>query len=103
MIKTIALSMAGLLAVGLMVLAYGLFRQGEKLIKPSAGTIKTVSTAAFGNVVLGEPDGSLIYDMRSDEGRLLLRIRGGGKGERVVVIDLANGTVLGNIALNNAK
>ncbi len=95
--------MAALLAVGLMVLAYGFIRQGEKLIKPSTATNKTIPTTAFGNVVLNEPDGSLIYDMRSDDGRLLLRIRGGSKGERVVVIDLANGAVLGNISLNNAK
>jgi hypothetical protein len=103
MVKRIAIAMAALMAVGLMVLAFGLLRQGEKLAKPSTGAAKPVLTAAFGNLVLGEPDGSLIYDMQSDNGRLILRIRGGGKGERVVVIDLASGAVLGSIALNNAK
>jgi len=61
-----------------------------------------LAAKSFGDINLRLPRDGEVKQMTSDGRRLFLHVDG-PDGGRVVVIDLANGSVLGNIHLNRAQ
>lgn len=51
----------------------------------------------FGDVRLGLPDGCRIIEARPDGGRLIVQAGEGGGCERVYILDLATGELMGTI------
>ena len=69
---------------------------------PSAIPAPPLAAKSFGDINLRLPRDGEVKQMTSDGRRLFLHVDG-PDGGRVVVIDLANGSVLGNIHLNRAQ
>lgn len=55
--------------------------------------------APFGDVLVEQPPGTEIVGATVGEGRILLRLSGGGKPDRVVVLKAGDGAMLGTIGL----
>lgn len=54
---------------------------------------------AFGDIVLDEPATTTITGATTGDGRILLRLSGGGRPDRVVVLSAMNGARLGSVTL----
>lgn len=98
-LKGLVVALAVLIAAGVAALLYGF---ATKLGKPpSAETARPASGApakAFGKVDLALPAGCSIESVSSDGSRFVVLIGpAGSECERVVVLDAAKGSVLGEI------
>jgi len=111
-VKILVAAMGVLIVAGMGLLIYGVMQTSGKLgadkapppPPPSASAVAPLASSAepFGAVALGEPEGSHIAHMTSDgQGRLLLGVSGGGKPDRVLVIDVTEGRRLGVIGLGS--
>lgn len=96
-VKIIVAVMSVLIVIGLGLVGYGVMGTMSPE-KPLAERGQ-----AFGPVALDQPEGSRIRSMTAADGRLLLHIEGGGQPERVVVVDMAGGAVLGKLVLETQK
>ncbi|MEO5374151.1 MAG: hypothetical protein H7840_07695 [Alphaproteobacteria bacterium] len=99
-VKAIVIVMTALLVIGLGLVAYGMMTRASRVaVEPP----RAAAARGFGAIGLGQPDGSRIAGMTTaGDGLLLLRIEGGGSAERVVVVDLSSGRVLGAVGLGAA-
>lgn len=102
-IKTLVVVMGVLIVLGLGLLAYGVMRSAGTLApETEAGTAAGMGTAppaaAFGLRALDEPPGTRLNHVTGDgAGRVLLGLSGGGRPDRVVVIDGRDGRRLGTV------
>lgn len=95
-IKGLVIFMGVLLIAGLVLLGYGLFNQAGKM-----GAKKAVSASTgtgFGRVEVALPAGAKVDHVIEADGKLVLRVIGGG-AERFVVLDPASGDVSGTFVL----
>ncbi len=111
-----------LIAVGMALFAYGLYQKiadpdftffpaepGDALPVPAAPPVPAtppVSVAprlpapgAFGTIAVPLPEGCVLARVIPEGDRLYLRIGPAGRCERVVVVDVATGSVLGTITV----
>ena len=92
-VKSLVVFMGVLLILGLGLLGYGMVQQSDKMRQSEDNR-----EAMFGPAALDEPEGTRIAHMRTDgAGRLLLGLTGGGRPDRVAVVDLADGRHLGTV------
>lgn len=103
-VKTLVAVMTLMLLVGLGLLAYGMAQQSSKLGRSEGDDIRSAPVGGplprFDALALGEPAGSSVAGVTADDqGRALLTITGGGRPDRVVVIDMAEGRRLGVVTL----
>ncbi len=96
-VKALVAFLGVLLVVGLGVLIYGLSTKAH-LKGGGAATASAGVVAEFGSVTVPVPVGSRIEQMVVAGGNVVLRLTGGGP-ERVVVLDPAQGKVVGSFAL----
>jgi hypothetical protein len=89
-LKVLVIGMGVLIVIGLALVTYGLFTK----------TGRSVRTDAFGDVILDLPDGCGIADAQSQDGKLIVRTDGPlERGcQKLFVIDLADGKILGHVA-----
>jgi len=96
-VKSLVVFMGVLILLGLGLFGYGMMQQSGKLGREDGGR------PAFDRASLDEPEGTRISHMMSDgQGRLLLGLTGGGRPDRVVVIDPADGRRLGTVTVHGA-
>ncbi|SOD97556.1 hypothetical protein [Caenispirillum bisanense] len=116
-LKALVAVMGILIVLGLVLLGWGIYTKMQKpgtvstaagpvVEAPLAGTAPAAPAAApqppaatFGTVTLAEPPSTEIEAVGVAEGRILLRLGGGGKPDRVVVLRAADGARLGTIEL----
>ncbi len=104
--------MTGLIAIGLAFLAYGLSMKSPHFGESSAlvhaigkaeGRVCADLRVPFGRVTLNQAPGTRITAMVVDNHCLILLLEGGEQGERVIVIDLVAGRVLGTVTVESAQ
>lgn len=112
-LKALVTVMGILIVLGLVLLGWGIYTKMQKpgtvttasgpvVEAPLAGTAPAAPeppAATFGTVTLAEPPSTEIEAVGVAEGRILLRLGGGGKPDRVVVLRAADGARLGTIEL----
>ncbi len=116
-LKGLVIGMALLIAVGMALFAYGLYQKiadpeftffpgdtGDGAPAPAPAPPVTVvprlaAPGAFGTIAVPLPEGCVLARVIPEGGRLYLRIGPAGRCERVVVVDLATGSVLGTITV----
>lgn len=73
---------------------------------PTAGARSVVGVMPaepFGDIVLDEPAATEITGATAGDGRILLRLTGGGRPDRVVVLRATDGERLGSVTLGGAE
>lgn len=85
--------MTVVILMGLGFVAYGLLVRGD-----GSGE-RTETARSFGTVVLDQPAGTRIADVTGTGHHMLLHLEGGEQRERIAVIDLSSGRVLGFITV----
>ena len=121
-LKGLVIGMALLIAVGMALFAYGLYQKiadpeftffpGETgdgaaapapapapAAAPAAPAPRLAAPGAFGTIAVPLPEGCVLARVIPEGGRLYLRIGPAGRCERVVVVDVATGSVLGTITV----
>jgi hypothetical protein len=95
-IKGLVIFMSILLVAGLILLGYGLFNQASKIggKNGAAAPARTASGDGFGRVEVPLPAGARIDDVIEANGKIVLRLVGGG-GDRFLVLDPDSGDVAG--------
>jgi hypothetical protein len=94
-VKSLVVFMSLLLLLGLGLLGYGMMQKSRDLREATSA-----EAPAFGPVGLDEPAGTSLTHFAGDgQGRLLLGLTGGGRPDRVVVVDGASGRRLGTLSL----
>jgi len=101
--------MGVMIVLGLIGLGYMLYQRSQKQAAEEAAAITlmpdpALRTAEQGAGIpspasLGLPKGSRVTQMTATDNRLVLNIRVPTEGERIVIIDLRKGTVIGNVSL----
>jgi hypothetical protein len=91
-LKIAVILMGVLIVAGTMVLVIGVARRS------SAPVVAITALPATISAVLDEPEGTRIAGIVAVRDRLALQLQGGGT-DRVVLIDVATGTVAGRISL----
>lgn len=108
--------MALLIAAGMALFAYGLYQKiadpeftffpddtgdGAPAPAPAPAALapRPAAPGAFGTIAVPLPEGCVLARVIPEGGRLYLRIGPAGRCERVVVVDVATGTVLGTITV----
>lgn len=120
-LKALVAVMGILIVLGLVLLGWGIYTKMQRpaadvtagtvpVAPPLAGpatdarqpapVVAPVPSQPFGTVTLAEPPGTEILAVDVAEGRILLRLSGGGKPDRVVVLHGTDGTRLGTIELS---
>jgi hypothetical protein len=101
------LIVAGLVAIGIKIVnksqeaAESLSVEAVESPAPPV-SVPVTSTGARFDVSIDQLDlgpGAQLISMDVDNGRLVLRVRGGDAGERVLIVDIGSGAVLGEVAL----
>ncbi len=102
-LKSVAIGLGFMILGGLVLLGYGVVQQVGKLKggkeTPSAVASAPDSLKPFGVLELQEPAGTEILEMATGSGRLFLRLGGGGRAERITVLDSQTNDILGTIAV----
>lgn len=107
-IKALVIFMGILIVAGLGLLGYGMYTKAGRSVKPSPvetsaapalPSVVSVENTAFETVVLRQPPGTRIAAAEVSGGLLVLRLTDGGQPDRVSVIDVGRGSLLGNIIL----
>lgn len=99
---------AGLIGLGYMLYNKSVKRQAAEEAGSAAGPAAADGTSSSGPagtlraLNLGLPQGSHVAEMTATEDRLVLNVRVPGQGERIVILDLRKGGVVGNVALEGA-
>ncbi len=108
-IKALVFFMGFLLIAGLGLLGYGMYTKAGRSVKsstpvvtteaPPVGTSAATAPTAFGTIVLDQPVGTRIVESRLEGGLLMVRLAEGGQADRVGIVDLAAGRLLGMVTL----
>ncbi|MGD9537060.1 MAG: pilus assembly protein TadG-related protein [Alphaproteobacteria bacterium] len=107
-LKVAVVVMGVLIVLGLIGLGYMLYQRSQKQAAEDAPALAAASDAPAGAAAsapspasLGLPRGSRVTRMTTTDDRLVLSIRVPAEGERIVIIDLRKGSVIGHVALEN--
>ncbi|MSO69588.1 MAG: hypothetical protein EXQ98_04830 [Alphaproteobacteria bacterium] len=113
-LKVAVIVMGVMILVGLLGLGYMLYNKSQKReaaeeanaggapASSESGGMSAQSTRSQRLVSLGLPPGSRVGEMTATDDRLVLNVRVPGQGERIVILDLRKGGVIGHVALENA-
>ena len=109
LLKSVVIGLGILILLGMTLLTYGLYQKARdpawRLFSgPAPGefqapalTPAAADAKAFGTLGLHRPDGCLITQVRPDGGRVYLSIGPPGPCNRLVIVDVVRGRVLGTI------
>lgn len=97
-IKGLVIFMGVLLIAGLVLLGYGLFNQAGKMGSKRVAPVAVQAGAGFGRIEVPVPAGAKVEDVIEADGKVVLRMIGGGP-ERFVVLDPDSGDVSGTFVL----
>ncbi len=109
--KVLVTTMAILIVLGLALVAYGLFVKDNPSSSVStlslAGEAEGTARAGagrrvpFGTVTLNQAPGTQITAMIVASQCIILHMEGGEQGERVIVVDIVSGRVLGTVTVGS--
>ena len=102
LLKAITIGMGFLIVGGLVALGYGAMTQAGKLKTEKPASALPEPLKPFGAIELKEPAGSEILEVASGDKRLFLRVGGGGRPERLLVLDAETGSLLGTVFVTEA-
>jgi hypothetical protein len=114
-LKVAVIVMGVLIVLGLIGLGYMFYARSQKQAAEEAAAITLMPDPATGAatteqdagipspVSLGLPRGSRVTQMSATDDRLVLNIRVPTEGERIVIIDLRKGRVIGHVALEDRE
>ncbi|MGE5506611.1 MAG: hypothetical protein ACM31L_19470 [Actinomycetota bacterium] len=88
--------MGVLLLAGLGLLGWGLWNKGHRTAGPASAAV--AESGGFGRVELPLPAGARVEQMLAAGDKVVLRVSGGGP-DRLMVLDPAQGRVLGSFDL----
>ncbi|MCR6632571.1 MAG: hypothetical protein NVV74_22395 [Magnetospirillum sp.] len=97
-IKALVAFMGFLLLAGLALLVYGLMTTSKSGGKPRPAASVSAPVAEFGAVAIPVPAGSRVEQTLVVGERVVLRLAGGG-ADRLLVLDPAEGKVMGSFVL----
>ncbi len=109
-LKVAVIVMGVMIFVGLIGLGYMLYNKSQRQAAEDAGAApppaagegeagQSQSARASRALSLGLPPGSRVGEMTATDDRLVLNVRVPGQGERIVILDLRKGGVIGHVAL----
>ena len=99
-LKVLVIGMGILILVAMAVIAVTIYKRA---MAPDEETAVTdTSIPIFGTVGLPVPQSANVEEMVADDGRLTLRLRLSDGSTRIIVVDLASGTLLGTFLLQPA-
>ncbi|MCH7693151.1 MAG: hypothetical protein IID50_06870 [Proteobacteria bacterium] len=115
-LKGLVIGMGLLIAAGMALFAYGLYQKiadpeftffpgdtGDEApaAAPAPADLapRLAAPGAFGTIAVPLPEGCILARVIPEGDRLYLRIGPAGRCERVVVVDVATGSVLGTITV----
>jgi hypothetical protein len=116
-LKLLVAVMAILIVGGLGLLGYGVYSKlggnvksdasdaapsAQAAVPPPAAAPEPERTSSSGDVTLDQPPGSRIADAATVGGLMTVRVEGGGRNDRVAVIDLSAGRVVGWVHVGSA-
>lgn len=114
-IKALVIFMGVLLLAGLGLLGYGMYTKAGKAVKdapvvasplgsPAAAgaVVASAGLAGFGTLGLDQPAGTSIAAVTVAGSQMVITLRGGGLGDRVVVVDSTTRAVIGQVTLDAA-
>ena len=93
-LKYLVIFMAILILAGLAVIAVTLI---------SRGGVERQLSAGFGKVALGLPEGTVIKQTSTGDGRALITVRLPDEREQVIVVDIETGRTIGVIDAHTTK
>lgn len=93
LLKALVIGMGVLIVAAMALLAYGLI---SKTSGPDTAQGPS-SVAGFGDIAIPGSETCSIESVLTDQSLLIVELGGGGNCERVVVIDMATGTVAGTV------
>lgn len=119
-LKGLVAGLAILIVIAMTTIAYGLYRKSDDpdfkffslggdepaqtaqapsaLPAPASSAVPSAAPRAFGDAVLSLPEGCTIAAVTGDGSRIFLKIGPAGQAcERVLVVDAANGSLLGTL------
>ena len=91
------------IAVMAVLIVGGIAVIGATLVQRASRSGPEPTLPGFAQAALGQPDGTAILTMTADGGRLVLHVEGGGLGQRLLIVDLASGALLGTIAMGGGR
>lgn len=107
LLKSVVIGLAVLIVLAVGLLAYGLYQKSQDpgwgLFSSAPAPIAVPAAKPFGILKLDLPEGCVITAVRPDGNRAYLTIAGsppspaGGACNRIVVIDVTTGVILGTI------
>ena len=110
--KILVTAMTALIVIGVAFLVYGMSIKGALFVEPSfflratgkaEGKVSANLCVPFGSVTLNQAPGTRITAMVVANRCLILQLDGGDQGERVMVVDLVAGRVLGTVTVESAQ
>jgi len=109
-LKVIVIVLGVLIAAGLVVIAFKVADLGSQLAtsggsessEPESAPVRA-SMPAPSFAQLGLPPGTYVKSMEASEGRVVLNLRLPDTSERIVIIDMASGNVLADLALEGVR
>ncbi len=102
LLKSVVIGLAVLIFLGLGLLAYGFIQKAnnpdERRLSSAPAPPTDAAAKQFGTLKLGLPEGCVIARVRPDGARAYLTIGpDNGSCNRVIVVDIATGRILGTI------
>ena len=98
-LKALVIGMGAAIIIGVVVLGVAVFQRSETLVnaEDEAGV---AGLASFDTRRMALPAGTEIVETRAEGNRLILRLGGStGEPERILVVDLTTGRLLGTLVL----
>jgi len=113
-VKTITIVLGIMIFIALGMLGYGFYssngapqdeqRETDGTVpKPQQTHTQLSMDADVGGVTLGQPQGSIIIDVKPQGTWVFVTVRGGGLADRVLIVDLAKRRVVGTVTVDGVN
>jgi len=106
-LKSLVILLGVLIFAGLGVIGVTLYNRAtttdDEAATAAAGAASSLPEQVFGTVRLDLPSGSEVLDMRAADGRLLLRVRTPTGLQRVHIVSLTSGKILGKVEIGSRQ
>jgi len=109
-LKAVVIVMAILILAGVTIIVVTIAKRGGEMAARSAAEAPgeapgeaPVAPRGFDRARLELPEGSRIVEMATEDQRLVLRLRLADSSERILLVDMASGRVVGSLEIERAR
>ena len=101
-LKGVVIGLGVLIVISLAIVVWGVARNAGSMMSDAQSTSLTVAAprGGFGDVTVAVPSGSRLVDVTADGERGLLRMRLRDGSDKVIIVDLGTGKVLGALVVD---